>query len=61
MPCMCHPFASISFFTIVGREVEPTETRLLLDALEDLLKDPTFQTGAQVACESRKAAEILSK
>ena len=33
----------------------------MLGALEDLLKDPTFQTGAQVACESRQAAEILSK
>ena len=33
----------------------------MLAALEDLLKDPTFQTGTQVATGALQAAEIFSK
>ena len=34
---------------------------LLLTALEDLLKDPSFHTGTQVAAGALQAAEILYK
>ena len=34
---------------------------LLLAALEDLVKDPAFHIGTQVANEALQAAEILSK
>ena len=33
----------------------------MIIAVKDLLKDPSFHTGAQVAVEARQAAEILSE
>ena len=41
--------------------VETSGEHLLLVAVEDLLKDPSFHTGTQVAVGALQAAEILTE